>query len=362
MALRTGEPVLTPEVTDELLRTMCHDEEHCGWPARSDVRTALSVPLIARGQTLGVLSLASDAPGRRYGRADLELAVELGRRAANAIDNARLYRASQQALSARNEFLTVASHELKTPLTSLTLSMEALHRAAHSGRPIDPHLLDQRVERISHQGTRLTRLVSNLLDVSRIDTGPLPLERTDVDLGALVREVDERFEPDFARAHCSVSIQTGAPVVGRWDRSRLDRVVTNLLSNAVKFGAGKPIEIAVGAERGTARLAVQDHGIGIDPDQRDRSSAASSAPCRRGTTADSVWASTSAGESSKTTGARSDARAYRAPDLHSSSSSPARRQHETPEFATVVKPLAVETYQGMPALVLESRLLRAQAH
>ncbi|WP_437821909.1 sensor histidine kinase [Sorangium sp. So ce1078] len=270
VALRTGEPVVTPELTEDVLWGICHNDEHVRLARALGTRTGLSVPLIARGQTLGVLSLACDAPGRRYGRADLGLAVELGRRAAVAIDNARLYRASQEAVRARSEFLTVASHELNTPLTSLTLAVQSLRRAAPLGRVIDPQVLDRRLELVARQGTRLTRLIHDLLDVSHLDTGPLVLERTDVDLGALVREVAERFEADLAGARCSVSIQTGAPACGRWDRSCLDRVVTKLLSNAIKFGTGKPIEIAVGAERGTARLAVRDHGIGIAPEQRDR--------------------------------------------------------------------------------------------
>ncbi|WP_438012041.1 GAF domain-containing sensor histidine kinase [Sorangium sp. So ce321] len=269
-ALRTGEPVLTPELTDDVLRVICHDDEHVRLARALGTRTGISVPLIARGQTLGVLSLACGTLGRRYGHADLGLAVELGRRAAIAIDNARLYRASQEAVRARSEFLTVATHELNTPLTSLTLAVQSLRRAAPLGRVIDPQVLDRRLELVARQGTRLTRLIHDLLDVSHLDTGPLVLERTDVDFGALVREVAERFEADLAGARCSVSIQTGAPACGRWDRSCLDRVVTNLLSNAIKFGTGKPIEIAVGAERGTARLVVRDHGIGIAPEQRDR--------------------------------------------------------------------------------------------
>ncbi|APR79008.1 Signal transduction histidine kinase CheA [Minicystis rosea] len=268
--LRTGEPVLTPELTDEGLRTLCHDDEHYRLARAVGTRTGLSVPLIARGQTLGVLNLASDVPGRPFGRADLDLAEEVARRAAIAIDNARLYRASQEAVRARSEFLTVASHELNTPVTSLMLTLQSLRRARPSGRPADLQVMDQRLELASRQATRLARLINDLLDVSRIEAGPLPLDRTDVDLGALVREVASRFEADLAQSRCSVSIRTGAPVVGRWDPSRIDRVVTNLLSNAIKFGKNRPIEVFVGADRGVARLAVRDHGIGIAPEQCDR--------------------------------------------------------------------------------------------
>jgi signal transduction histidine kinase len=97
--------------------------------------------------------------------------------------------------------------------------------------------MDQRIERLSRQTTRLTRLIDDLLDVSRIESRPRALELSDVDLGALVRAVAARFEADLARAHCSISIRGDGPVVGCWDRSRLDQVVTNLLGNAIKFGA-----------------------------------------------------------------------------------------------------------------------------
>jgi signal transduction histidine kinase len=268
-ALRSGAPVLTPEVSDDALRAICHDEEHYRLARALGTRTGLSVPLVARGQTLGVLSLASDAPGCPFGRADLELAQEVAHRAAIAIDNARLYRASQDAVRARSEFLTVASHELNTPVTSLLLAVQWLRRAVPSGRSIDPQVVERQLELVSRQGTRLSKLIKDLLDVSRLEAGR-PLQLGEVDLGDLLRAVAARFEADLAMARCRISIQGGLPVVGRWDRSGLDQVVTNLLSNAIKFGAGEPIEVFYGAEGGVARLAVRDHGIGLDPQQCER--------------------------------------------------------------------------------------------
>jgi signal transduction histidine kinase len=226
------------------------------------------VPLIARGQTFGVLSLASDAQDRRYTRADLELWQEIASRAAIAIDNARLYRASQEAVRARIEFLTVASHELNTPMTSLLLAVQSLRRAASSGRHLDLQVMERLLDLVSRQGARMATLVNDLLDVSRLEVRS-PLELSEVDLGALVRAVVARFEGDLVKARCSISIR-GAVVVGRWDRSGIDQVITHLLSNAIKFGAGKPIEVFSGADDGMARLTIRDHGIGLDPEQRER--------------------------------------------------------------------------------------------
>ncbi|APR80735.1 Signal transduction histidine kinase CheA [Minicystis rosea] len=266
--LRTGEPMLSADLSDEALSEICHDEEHVRLARALGTRTGLSVPLIARGQLLGVLSLASAAPERRYGRAELELAQEVAHRAAIAIDNARLYRALQDAVRARNEFLTVASHELNTPMTSLVLAVQSLRRADATGRPLDVTAMRRLVDLASRQGTRLTRLISDLLDLSRIEAGAMSLELTDVDLGALVREVVLRFEADLSLSRCAISIHESEQVIGTWDRSRIDQIVTNLLSNAIKFGAGKPIMIAIGAERGLARLAIRDQGIGIEEHKR----------------------------------------------------------------------------------------------
>jgi signal transduction histidine kinase len=263
--LRTGQPLLLPELTDELLRSRCEDEQHFRLLRALGGSSAIAVPLLARGETLGVLTIVSATPTRPYGRADLELAEEVALRAASAIDNARLYRASQEAVRVRSEFMTVASHELNTPVTSLMLAVQALRRATPTARPIDAGMMDRLLAVIARQGERLTKLVQGLLDISRIEAnGGLTLELASVDLGALVREVVERFESDLARARCAVSIRGDAGIVGRWDRSRLDQVLTNLLSNAIKFGAGKPIEISFGSERGLAWLAVRDHGIGIE--------------------------------------------------------------------------------------------------
>jgi signal transduction histidine kinase len=261
--IRTAAPVLLSEVSDEVLRRTCQDDEHFRILRELGTRTTIAVPLVARGQTLGALTVSRAAMGRPYGRADFELAQEVARRAATAIDNARLYRA-------RSEFLTVASHELNTPVHSLMLAVQSLRRAAPSGRPVDPQALERMLELVARQGARLTRLTGDLLDVSRIEAGGLPLELDDVDLGAVVRDVVQRFAADLRQSRCSVTLGGGAPVVGRWDRSRIDRVVTNLLANAIKFGPGKPIDIFVGVERGLARLAVRDHGIGIDPEQLGR--------------------------------------------------------------------------------------------
>ncbi|XXY23466.1 AAA family ATPase [Sorangium sp. So ce216] len=263
--LRSGEPLLVPEVSEAALREYCEDDGKARLIRELGTHSFITVPLVARGQTIGVLSVASSAPGRRYGGADLELLQEVARRAAIAIDNARLYHAGQEAIRARDEFLTVASHELNTPMTSLSLTLEGMHRTLQSGRPWDPQAAGRQVERALRQATRLCRLNSELLDVSRIHADRLSLDLAEVELGAVVRDVIARFKLDLERAGCSVSLRSGRRIVGLWDRSRVDQIVTNLLANAIKFGAGKPVEVFLGEEAGIARLAIRDHGIGIEP-------------------------------------------------------------------------------------------------
>ncbi|WP_437978982.1 AAA family ATPase [Sorangium sp. So ce295] len=264
-AFRDGGPLLLPEISDEIIRRHAEDDGHARLIRELGTRSSVIVPLVARGQTIGMLTVVSSAPERRYGDADLALVQEVARRAAIAIDNARLYSAAQEAVRMRDEFLTVATHELNTPMTSLTLTLEAMERALRSGRTWDPQAMGRQVDRALRQAARLTRLNSELLDVSRINAARLRLDVAEVDLGEVVRDVLARFKLDQARAGCSVSLRECGRVVGLWDGSRVDQIVSNLLANAIKFGAGNPVEISLGEEAGTARLSVRDHGIGIDP-------------------------------------------------------------------------------------------------
>lgn len=260
--LASHEPLVLADLTDAVLRALCVDDEHARIIRELGARSALAVPLIARGECIGAITLTSSRP-QRYGRADLELAQELARRAAIAIDNARLHHETERAVRLRDEFLSVASHELRTPITSLQLMVQGITQGPV---PPSPERVVKAFALAKRQIARLTRLVEELLEVTRIEAGGSALNLTSIDLSDVVRDVAQRFEAELERAGCTLSLRADSPVVGHWDRSKLEQVVTNLLSNASKFGAGKPIEIAAEeSPRGTGRLVVKDHGIGIPP-------------------------------------------------------------------------------------------------
>jgi signal transduction histidine kinase len=265
--LRTGEVLELPSITDEQIRAMCIDDHHADLIQRLGTRSSVIVPLRARDKVIGALGLTSATP-HRFGRADVELAAELGRRASLAIDNARLIGEMRRALSLREEFLRIASHELRTPLASLRLTAQALMRAAERKRAVPPEFLDASLRRVLDNTRRLDQLTSELLDVTRIENGRLQLAPADVALDAIVREAVGRLEAELAAAGSPVSIECAAPIYGWWDPSRLEQVVTNLVGNAAKFGSGQPIEVKLEERGDEARLTVIDHGIGIDPARR----------------------------------------------------------------------------------------------
>jgi signal transduction histidine kinase len=185
------------------------------------------------------------------------------------VENLRLYRASKEAVQLRDEFLSVASHELRTPVTSLQLAVQSALSAIPPSPPA-PSFVQQALASAERQTRRLTRLVNALLDVSRIQAGRLELEPEPVDLSALTREVMANLSDDFRRAGCAVALHAPEAVVGRWDRARLEQVVTNLLTNAAKYAAGKPVDVTVDKVDRHARFAVRDQGIGIAVDRQAR--------------------------------------------------------------------------------------------
>jgi PAS domain S-box-containing protein len=180
---------------------------------------------------------------------------------------------AEEALRIRDEFLSIASHELGSPLTALRARVEQLAMLTSGDAPIDRARHRQLVELCMRQVHRLSYLVRDLLDVTRIRTGQLAIDRRRVDAVALVREVLGRMTEELGRAQCPVELRVPPhALVGEWDRVRLEQVLVNLLTNAAKFGAGRPIVVSVGGdeERGTMRLEVADEGIGIAPEVQGR--------------------------------------------------------------------------------------------
>jgi signal transduction histidine kinase len=223
----------------------------------------MATPLIVKGELVGVLTLAA-APGAPYDERDLELAQELARRMALAVENARLYAAARDALRARDELFAVAAHEIRGPLMSLHLAVQSL--ASGTLPETENRRLLQIIER---DDRRLSRFVDELLDVGRLRSGQLQLELEPVDLAVVVHDVVSWLGADISRSGSPVSIHTEGSAVGTWDRFRLDQVVQNLVSNAVKFGRGEPIEISVTADDSRATLVVRDHGVGIPGERKE---------------------------------------------------------------------------------------------
>jgi len=224
----------------------------------------LGVPLLMKGHLVGAITLAA-ALHRKYTASDLELAEELARRAALSIDNARSYRSAQEALHARDEFLTIAAHEIRGPLNSLHMAVQSIRQAK-----APPEALPRLLEIVERQDRRISQLVDDLLDLGRIRAGRLRLEYEEVNLGEVIHDVAARLGPELARSGSLLTVSAQGQVVGQWDRSRLDQVVSNLVSNAVKFGLGKPIEITIGTRGGSTVLFVKDHGMGIEPEAHER--------------------------------------------------------------------------------------------
>ena len=179
-----------------------------------------------------------------------------------------------RAIRARDEFLSIASHELKTPLTSLMLQVQLRQQALAAGDAafFAPAGLARMVASDVRQVERLTRLVEDMLDVSRISSGRFTLAIDDsVDLVAVVGDVVERSAAVLAAAGCRVTLDAPTrPVVGRWDRARLEQVLLNLLTNAMKYGRGRPIHCSVRATSQHASFAIRDEGIGIAPQDQAR--------------------------------------------------------------------------------------------
>ncbi len=249
------------------------------------VRSLLCAPIQVRGKTVACVCVSHRQVGELFGEDEERLASFVCILAGAALENAegfermealseeqgRLYREEQEAVRRRDDFLSIAAHELKTPLTSLQLHIQGLMSQVRQGlERLPPERLGAKLESANLQTQRLGRLVNELLDISRIAQGQLLGHLENVDLVQVVRGVVERSREGLVRAECPLRLNLPPSLVGHWDAMRLEQVVVNLLTNAAKYGAGRPIEVTVEGDETQARLRVRDEGIGIAEEDATR--------------------------------------------------------------------------------------------
>ena len=217
-------------------------------------------PLRENGAITGVLSFAVDVTAQVQARKRLEsIASEL-----------------RQAVDARDEFLSVASHELKTPLTALRLQVQSLQRSVTRvpDAQFSPEQLRARFDAADRQVQRLVELIDTLLDVSRLHGGALAFDVAEIDLAALVADVIDRTRGTASANGSSLTLESPPALPARLDGSRVDQIVSNLLSNAIKYGRGKPVTVHLGIDRqpsgSRAVITVSDEGIGIAAEDHAR--------------------------------------------------------------------------------------------
>ena len=258
-------PVLLPALTPELLEDAAAPE-HAPFFTRAGVRGLMVVPLVVGDELLGTVMAWRDRTRTPFGEGDAGLLQETAGRAAVALALARTYRASQNAVTARDEFLAIAAHELRTPLTAIKGHAQLLKRA-QDGRETDEERLARWVGAILDGVERLTDLTDDLLDVARIRTGQFALRPRPVDVVALVDRVCAHCRDSLDGRHELVVALPDEPCVVAADAGRIEQVLENLLGNAVKYSPeGGTVRVAVAEQPGGVEVAVRDDGIGLPPD------------------------------------------------------------------------------------------------
>ncbi len=262
--LRTGEPLLTNTVPATELDPASMVVAQARLDRDVIIESYLIVPLIARERTLGTITFAA-GPERRYGQEELVLAQMVARRAALAVDNARLYAEAQQALALRDQFLLVAAHELRTPITTLSGHVQMAQRRLTQTYNLNER--DQQALQImGDQANRLTHLIDALLDISRLQEGKLALECVPVDLQTITERIVTEAQITLDKHSLQLQMAT-EPLMVAGDALRLEQAIGNLLQNAVKYSPdGGNIHIQLTRHANQACLVITDSGIGIPPE------------------------------------------------------------------------------------------------
>jgi K+-sensing histidine kinase KdpD len=267
-----GHPLIVPEVTEAWIKASAPNDEQLRLARRLRATSLIMVPMRARGTTIGTFTAVTTRAGRHYGTKDLQLAEEVSRRAAIALDNARLFAEAQRtadelrvANAAKDEFLGLVSHELKTPITTILGNAEVLERRAAE---LSEESRSAALGDIRGEAERLHRIIDNLLVLARLEQGkrieaePMLVRRV---VDTVVTAHRRLFPRREIRAHYDIA---PTPVLG--SRDYLEQILRNLISNAEKYSPpGKPIDVVVTRQGAELQVRVLDEGPGIAEDEAE---------------------------------------------------------------------------------------------
>ena len=266
--INSGHAEMFEEVKAEQLEVLAHGKQHLDLLRKLGVASLMITPLIARGRVHGALMLVRSAPDQRYNQSDLELSEELARRAAIAIDNARLYRAAQEANRAKADFLAIVSHELRTPLNAI-MGYSDLLDTGISGPISEPQR--RQLARIRGAARHLLQLIEEILSYARIEAGGLELDLEKTTLGQIAEDAAAVIEPMATGKNLALRLKLDCPKQQvTTDAAKVRQILVNLLSNAVKFTQRGEVEIGCTVDDTSARFWVRDTGSGISREQIEK--------------------------------------------------------------------------------------------
>jgi PAS domain S-box-containing protein len=262
--IHTGKPIFIEHIPEELLISGAHDETHTKLLKNLGLHSLMVLPLIARGNTIGAITLANSEQKKEFTHADFLFAQHIVRRASTLLDNARLYMIAQEEEKRRDHFLGIASHELKNTLAGIKSYTQLLERKLKEDPKNSEYLT-----RIDINTNRMKRLIDDLIDMTKLRAQKLTLIRNSFEINQLVKEVVEEIQLT-TKTHTLI-FHEGAPVFLSADRMRIRQVVMNLLKNAVKYskGASKVIVTTKNLDS-FMRVSIQDFGTGIRKENQDK--------------------------------------------------------------------------------------------
>lgn len=262
--VKTGKVEIFNKVDDSMRKQYALTDFQIDLANQLGDTSAMIVPVMVHGKILGAITFATAESGRTYDRHSIETAEELARRVGLAMENSKLYQISQEAIEVRNDFLSIASHELNTPITSLKLQLQMVKKSLLSNKegtlPLEK--FTRSVEASVKQVDRLINLVQILLDVSRIQSGKFTFNFEELNASSVVQEVLDRHKEICQNSGCEIKLDIPDSLDVVWDKTRIEQVITNLLTNAIKYAPGE-IDISLKQIGEIVTIKVKDHGKGI---------------------------------------------------------------------------------------------------